>query len=50
MQKIGFFLLGESFICIRMGLGLGENLINTFGNTAHPIDSLVKPIRGLVSN
>ena len=26
----------ESFICIRMGLGLGENLISTFGNTAHP--------------
>ena len=30
-----FFSLGETFIGIGMGLGMGEISSNTFGNTAH---------------
>ena len=36
MQKVFFFSLGETFIGIGMGLGLGEISFNTFDNIAHP--------------
>ena len=34
---LDFFSLGDLFIGIRMGLGPGENSLNTFGNMTHPI-------------
>ena len=36
VKKLDFFSLGEVFIGIGMGLGMGEISSNTFGNTAHP--------------
>ena len=42
MKQVGFFSLGGLLIGIRMGLGRGENSLNTFGNMSHPTQHVRK--------